>query len=72
MPIYEYHCPDCDSDHEILVRSSEEPPKCPACGGDHLDKQFSTFAASGTPASSGGSSCCHSGGCGCGPSHGRN
>ncbi|WP_309384823.1 FmdB family zinc ribbon protein [Cerasicoccus frondis] len=64
MPIYEYHCPDCDSDHELLVRNSSEQPKCPKCGGEHLHKQFSTFAANGAPQSD-NSSCCQGGGCGC-------
>ncbi|MBK1859437.1 FmdB family zinc ribbon protein [Cerasicoccus arenae] len=63
MPIYEYHCPDCKHDVELLVRSSSETPKCPDCGGDHLAKQFSTFAAGGAP--TGGDSCAHTGGCGC-------
>ncbi len=63
MPLYEYHCPDCNKDMELLVRSSSEQPSCPECGGAKLEKQFSTFAASGKP--SGGDSCSHAGGCGC-------
>lgn len=64
MPIYEYHCPDCDKDHELLVRSSSDQPDCPDCGGKKLEKQFSTFAAGGSPAG-GGDACAHQGGCGC-------
>ncbi|MGE9296647.1 MAG: FmdB family zinc ribbon protein [Puniceicoccales bacterium] len=71
MPIYEYHCPDCNHDAELLVRSSDEKPVCPDCGSAKLEKQFSTFAAGGAPAPS-MSSCCSGGGCGCGPSAGRN
>lgn len=64
MPIYEYHCPKCNKDHELLVRSSADQPDCPACGSKKLEKQFSTFAAGGSP-SGGGESCAHTGGCGC-------
>jgi len=63
MPIYEYHCPDCQNDVEVLVRSASDQPDCPDCGGRDLQKQFSTFAASGAPAPS--TSCCSRGGCGC-------
>lgn len=68
MPIYEYHCNDCGKDSELLVRSAEETPSCPDCGGSHLTKQFSVFAASGKPAGqhvhSGPGCCCGHGGCG--------
>lgn len=44
MPIYEYNCGDCESDFELLVRGSDMPT-CPACGGQHLEKQLSVPAA---------------------------
>ena len=47
MPIYEFHCDDCGSDSEVLVRSSHwEGTPCPGCGSAKLSKKFSTFAAS--------------------------
>jgi putative FmdB family regulatory protein len=70
MPIYEFHCEQCERDSEILVRSTDwKNAKCPHCGSSKLRKNFSTFAsanASGAaPArkpSGGGHHCC-GGGC---------
>jgi putative FmdB family regulatory protein len=48
MPIYEFHCAQCERDSEVLVRSAEwRGTKCPHCGSTRLDKKFSTFAAAG-------------------------
>jgi len=48
MPIYEFHCDDCERDSEVLVRSSEwKGTPCPHCGSTRLEKKFSTFAAAG-------------------------
>jgi putative FmdB family regulatory protein len=39
MPIYEFHCEDCDTDSEILVRSRDwNGTKCPRCGSLKLAK----------------------------------
>ncbi|MFG1300417.1 zinc ribbon domain-containing protein [Xanthobacter sp. V3C-3] len=43
MPLYSYHCSDCDNAFEILVGSSETPV-CPACGSDKLDQLMSRIA----------------------------
>jgi putative FmdB family regulatory protein len=70
MPIYEFHCAQCERDSEILVRSTDwKNSECPHCGSKKLAKKFSTFAASGAGESlsgkkSGGHSC-GGGGCGC-------
>ncbi len=40
MPIFEYICDDCDTDHEILVLGSESPA-CPDCGSTALTKKLS-------------------------------
>ncbi len=56
MPLYEYRCDDCDHRFEVLQRLGEGPEGllCPGCGrDDHLEKQFSTFAAAGESASMG-------------------
>jgi putative FmdB family regulatory protein len=45
MPIFEYICRDCDRRFEQLVQGSATPT-CPACQGQHLEKQFSVFAVS--------------------------
>jgi len=49
MPIYDFRCADCDKSFELLVRSSALPP-CPACGGEHLEKQVSCPAPQGQTA----------------------
>jgi putative FmdB family regulatory protein len=48
MPIFEYHCQDCGTDFEKLVRKSDDKVACPTCGDkheSHLEMRFSTFAA---------------------------
>ena len=46
MPIYEYSCTSCGDKFEKLVRRTEEVLEagCPACGGKHLEQNYSTFA----------------------------
>ncbi|MBU2718607.1 zinc ribbon domain-containing protein, partial [Acidithiobacillus ferridurans] len=46
MPIFDYHCCDCDADFELLVMGSTIP-NCPQCGSQHLEKQLSRVAAPG-------------------------
>ena len=52
MPVYEYRCPKCESEFELLVRMSETP-KCPNCGNKKLVKHMSApaghVAGSSTP-----------------------
>ena len=54
MPIYEYHCDDCGTDFEKLVRRADQRDEveCPSCGENHLSLRLSTFAAhaNGSPA----------------------
>jgi len=60
MPIYEFHCQHCETDSEILVRSSEwKGTRCPSCGSVKLTKKLSVFASS--VASTGGSDYCPAG-----------
>ena len=40
MPIYEYHCPQCDKDFEELVFGSALPA-CPTCGGKNNERLLS-------------------------------
>jgi len=54
MPIYEFHCADCDKSSELLARSSDwSDEKCPHCGSGQLVKQLSTFASALAEAPSG-------------------
>lgn len=46
MPLYEYHCNHCQTDHELLVRSRRTRVNCPKCGSRKLAKKLSVFAAS--------------------------
>ncbi len=50
MPIYEYHCEDCQEPFELFVRSVSRPPKavCPQCGSEHVEKAVSAVSAVGT------------------------
>ncbi len=64
MPIYEYHCKQCGSKFEKLVKLSTKTSdvECPKCGAKRAEKSVSRFGALGN-ASSGGSSV----GTSCGP-----
>jgi len=70
MPIYEFHCGQCERDSEILVRSTDwKNAECPHCGSKKLAKKFSTFAsanaggAAPSGKSNGGGHHCCGGGC---------
>ena len=69
MPIYEFHCDNCEQDSEILVRSSRwKGTKCPHCGSAKLSKKLSVFAASAAASPASAAPACDGrggGGCGC-------
>lgn len=67
MPLYEYHCNECDHEFEKLVRFSEAnlSPTCPVCQSQNTQKKISTVASFSS--SVGGGSPSAGGGCG---SHG--
>lgn len=44
MPLFDFHCTDCEADVELLVRGSEQP-ECPECHGHNLERQLSVPAA---------------------------
>lgn len=46
MPIYEYRCPKCGIDFELMRRFSEmnEPALCPQCGTE-AERLVSVFAS---------------------------
>lgn len=42
MPIYEYRCPKCSHEFEVLHRKvNAPPPKCPECGHEPVEKLVS-------------------------------
>lgn len=45
MPLYEYHCDDCQASFELLVRSSDERIECPECSSPKIAKELSIPAA---------------------------
>lgn len=48
MPIYEYHCPNCNREFEVMRAMSQasEPALCPTCGtsGERLVSVFASKA----------------------------
>jgi putative FmdB family regulatory protein len=71
MPIYEYHCPQCDKPFDHLAKSMADrdaPVPCPECHSRKTSRKLSVFAVSGAAAPSGAPAAAHthSGMCGCG------
>jgi putative FmdB family regulatory protein len=71
MPLYEYRCQQCGKRFEVLQKSGagSDGVACPGCGSSEVAKQLSTFAASVSSGSSGGTLPCgasSSAGCGSG------
>ncbi len=63
MPIYEYHCKQCEKDVEVLQRSSEEKAACPECGSKKMSRLLSVISR-GRVAESDSGSCSLPTGCG--------
>ncbi|HZU11255.1 MAG TPA: zinc ribbon domain-containing protein [Chloroflexota bacterium] len=73
MPLYEYHCSDCDTRFDALVRNLAvaDEVSCRHCSGDNVQRLVSSFGTVGgyddqmtaEQARTGG--CC-GGACGCG------
>lgn len=78
MPIFEYHCQDCGTDFEKLVRRAGDDVQCPSCQDKPhtLETRCSTFAARANGASPeprmGGGGGCPAGMCGTPGLCGRN
>jgi putative FmdB family regulatory protein len=43
MPLYSYHCAECDKDSELLMRFDDKPV-CPACGGVKMEPMVARVA----------------------------
>jgi putative FmdB family regulatory protein len=69
MPIYEYHCPDCEKNFEAILLSRDEQVSCPSCASGAVKKQLSVFSSPGSGEEQSGESdgcgSCSPGGCGC-------
>ncbi len=71
MPLYEYHCEDCDTTFELrrALSTSDDPAQCPTCEKENVTRQVSLFmsfskASDGTRSLGGGCAC--GGACACG------
>lgn len=45
MPLYEYHCQDCDKDIELLMQRFDDSPVCPECGSKKMTKLLSVIGS---------------------------
>ena len=47
MPLFEYHCNDCQKDFTLLQSASvnKEETECSECGAKSVDYKFSSFSA---------------------------
>ena len=68
MPIFEYHCSDCDREFEAYV-SAERTAECPACQGTNLVKRLSSPGMVGAASGSVKPALPAGGGCGAGGAH---
>ncbi len=43
MPLYKYHCTECDNEFKVLQKNGEkdEEPACPECGSRKVDRMIS-------------------------------
>lgn len=60
MPLYEYTCPKCGEEFELIRTLSErdEPTQCPRCGHDGaMDRHSSLVSKTGRPGSEASSGC---------------
>lgn len=50
MPIFEYKCQDCNTQFDVLVKSSSSQKEivCDSCGSTNVKKLLSTFSPSVT------------------------
>ncbi|ABD09386.1 conserved hypothetical protein [Rhodopseudomonas palustris HaA2] len=46
MPLYGFHCTDCDKDSELLVGFADKP-RCPSCGSRKMERLISRPAPPG-------------------------
>jgi len=44
MPIFEYHCRNCQDDFEQIVLNTKTKVKCPHCASSKVNKKVSTFS----------------------------
>ncbi|MBK07030.1 MAG: hypothetical protein CL920_32290 [Deltaproteobacteria bacterium] len=46
MPIYEFYCPECSRQFELLVsRKEADQTECPECGHHQMERMMSIFSS---------------------------
>ncbi len=79
MPIFRYHCRNCNRELELLLPRFDAAASCPECGSTELEKLATTFAPVNAPSHGSGAHCpardncpgaggghgCGCGNCGC-------
>jgi putative FmdB family regulatory protein len=59
MPIYDFRCGNCGKVSEVFVHGVDgSPVRCPACGGDDMEKLFSASFTMTRRASTDNTTCC--------------
>jgi putative FmdB family regulatory protein len=59
MPVYDYRCRECGRVHEVFLRSAgADPPTCPDCGSERLERLLSTFSVLNPAVGGGATTCC--------------
>lgn len=43
MRLIDIQCLDCNKVSEVLLKSSEEKPKCPECGSENVKRKYSAL-----------------------------
>ncbi len=47
MPLYEYHCLDCNAEFEAITSfANADKVACESCGSQHVERVASAFACS--------------------------
>ena len=46
MPLYEYRCPGCGHQFEVLVMRASQAIACPSCASESVERMLSMFAVS--------------------------
>jgi putative FmdB family regulatory protein len=78
MPVYEFYCPPCATQFEVLrpMSKSDEPAVCPSghVTANRVLSMFATFTKTADGAIQefgGGAGCACGGACSCGAAHGN-
>lgn len=63
MPLFSYHCDECNADFELLLARFDSEAECPKCGSEKILRQPSRIGAINAGNSCAMKSSCPAGGC---------